>query len=182
MTVREGALDLEVLVKIDQPPAGEHRADHVDDLDREVREVPEVLVPDLPALAVGAAQQVGRVHHSVLTFCIDYGYVSRTSTFRHSNNITPLSDRSPVITLATPNRRKEGPTPINTGDRASDPQKLPAKGVVGQTMAHQSVEATIGTPVDTAARAVARSPWPPCAHSPMTPIGAMNTGTRRSWP
>src|SRR5450631_2622324 len=127
MTVREGALDLEVLVKIDQPPAGEHRADHVDDLDREVREVPEVLVPDLPALAVGAAQQVGRVHHSVLTFCIDYGYVSRTSTFRHSNNITPLSDRSPVITLATPNRRKEGPTPINTGDRASDPQKLPAR-------------------------------------------------------
>src|SRR5450631_4056358 len=132
MTVREGALDLEVLVKIDQPPAGEHRADHVDDLDREVREVPEVLVPDLPALAVGAAQQVGRVHHSVLTFCIDYGYVSRNSTFRHSNNITPLSDRSPVITLATPNRRKEGPTPINTGDRASDPQKLPFRGRVGE--------------------------------------------------
>ena len=39
-----------------------------------------------------------------------------------------------------------------------------------------SVEMTIGTPVRAAARAVARSPWPSCAHKPMTPIGAMNTG------
>ena len=39
-----------------------------------------------------------------------------------------------------------------------------------------SVEATIGTPVRAAARAVARSPWPSWAHSPMTPIGAMNSG------
>src|SRR5450755_474717 len=122
----------------------EHRADHVDDLDREVREVPEVLVPDLPALAVGAAQQVGRVHHSVLTFCIDCGYVSRTSTFRHSNTITPLSDRSPVITLATPNQRKEGPTPINTGDRASDPQKLPSRSTLSREASSGPAAATTG--------------------------------------
>lgn len=29
------------------------------------------------------------------------------------------------MTLATPNRHKEGPTPTNTGDRASNHQKLP---------------------------------------------------------
>lgn len=39
-----------------------------------------------------------------------------------------------------------------------------------------SVEATIGTPVRAAALAVARSPCPSWAHSPMTPIGAMNSG------
>ena len=35
---------------------------------------------------------------------------------------------------------------------------------------------TIGTPVRAAARAVARSPCPSWEHSPITPIGAMNTG------
>ncbi len=39
-----------------------------------------------------------------------------------------------------------------------------------------SVEATIGTPAAAAASAVARSPCPSWAHSPMTPIGARNTG------
>src|ERR1035437_3951740 len=31
------------------------------------------------------------------------------------------------MTLATSIQQKEGPTPTNTGDRASNPQKLPAK-------------------------------------------------------
>ena len=51
--------------------------------------------------------------------------------------------------------------------------KAAATSSIGSTV---SVEATIGTPVRAAARAVARSPWPSWAHSPMTPIGAMNSG------
>ena len=47
VAVRQRPGDLEVLVEIDQPPAGEHRADRVDDLRRQMREVPEVLVADL---------------------------------------------------------------------------------------------------------------------------------------
>ena len=34
------------------------------------------------------------------------------------------------MTLATSNQQKEGPTPRNTGDRASNPQKLPASWAV----------------------------------------------------
>ena len=48
MPVREGALDLEALVEVDQPAALKHRADRVDHLNRQVREVPKVLVLDLP--------------------------------------------------------------------------------------------------------------------------------------
>ena len=93
VTVRQGPLDLEVLVKVDQPPAGEHRADHVDDLDREVREVPEVLVANPPVLvAVGTTQELGRVHRPVLPFRPNCGYVSRATTFRHHNRINHPSD------------------------------------------------------------------------------------------
>ena len=45
-----------------------------------------------------------------------------------------------------------------------------------------NVEATIGTPVRAAARAVARSPWPSWAQMPMTPIGAMKRGDGRVIP
>ena len=48
-----------------------------------------------------------------------------------------------------------------------------ATSSIGST---DSVDAIIGTPVRAAARAVARSPWPSCAHRPITPIGAMNSG------
>ena len=48
-----------------------------------------------------------------------------------------------------------------------------ATSSIGSTV---RVEATIGTPVRAAARAVARSPCPSWAHRPITPIGAMNTG------
>jgi hypothetical protein len=61
--------------------------------DREVREVPEVLVADLPALAVGTAQQMRRVHRPVLPLRLDCGYVSRTTTLRHTNNINHIPDR-----------------------------------------------------------------------------------------
>jgi hypothetical protein len=40
----------------------------------------EVLVLDLPALAVGAAQQIGRIHRPALPFRPDFGYVSLTTT------------------------------------------------------------------------------------------------------
>ncbi len=39
-----------------------------------------------------------------------------------------------------------------------------------------AVEAIIGTPVRAAARAVARSPCPSCAHKPITPTGAISSG------
>ncbi len=48
-----------------------------------------------------------------------------------------------------------------------------ATSSIGSTV---RVEATIGTPVPAAARAVARSPWPSWQHSPITPTGAMNSG------
>ena len=89
MTVRQRPLDLEVLVKIDQLAAGEHRPDRVDDLRRKMREVPEVLVADLPALAVGTAKELRRVHRPVLPFRPDCGHVSRTTTLRYVNNIMP---------------------------------------------------------------------------------------------
>ena len=44
------------------------------------------------------------------------------------------------MTLATPNRHKEGPTPRNTGDRASNPQKLPTNSP--QTTSRTSNEST----------------------------------------
>jgi len=34
VTVRQRPRDLKILVKIDEAPAGEHRADHIDDLRR----------------------------------------------------------------------------------------------------------------------------------------------------
>jgi hypothetical protein len=82
---RAGAsLDLEVLIEIDQPAARKHRADRVDHLDRQVREVPEVLVLDLPALAVGAPQQVGRVLRPALALRLNCGYVRLAAAPRHS--------------------------------------------------------------------------------------------------
>jgi hypothetical protein len=81
--VRLRALDLERLVEVDQHPAREHLADRVDDLDRQVREVPEVLVADLAALPKAAAQQVGRVHRPALPLRLDCGYVSLAATPRH---------------------------------------------------------------------------------------------------
>jgi len=44
------------------------------------------------------------------------------------------------------------------------------------------VEATIGTPVAAAARAVARSPWPSWVQMPITPIGDRNTGLGNAIP
>ena len=44
------------------------------------------------------------------------------------------------------------------------------------------VEAIIGTPVRAAARAVARSPCPSCAHRAMTPTGAIIAGDGRLSP
>ena len=76
VAVRERPLDLELLVEIDQPPAGEHRADPVDHLRRQMREVPDVLVADLarPRGRSGAAG--GRVLRPVLALRVDCGYVS----------------------------------------------------------------------------------------------------------
>src|SRR5450755_3136796 len=58
-----------------------------------MREVSEVLVADLPALTVGAAQEMRRVHRTVLPFRLDCGYVSRTTALRHANNIAHTPDR-----------------------------------------------------------------------------------------
>jgi hypothetical protein len=57
VTVRQRPRDLELIVQIDQPAPGEHRPDRVDDLRRQMRQVPEVLVTDLAlSVAVGTAQ------------------------------------------------------------------------------------------------------------------------------
>ena len=78
--VRQRAFDLEVLIEVDQHPSGEHRPDRLDDGQRQVREVAQVLVADLAALAVGAPQQVGRVLLPALALRLDCGYVSRAAT------------------------------------------------------------------------------------------------------
>ena len=128
VAVGQRADDLEVRVEIDQATAGEHRADRVDDLGREVRQVPEVLVADLALrVAVGAAEQLRGVHHTALPFRPDCGYVSRTTTLCHSNHTIAPTGQTPNMTLATTNQQKKGPTPTNTGDRASNPQKLPTR-------------------------------------------------------
>ena len=44
------------------------------------------------------------------------------------------------------------------------------------------VDATIGTPVRAAARAVCRSPWKSCEQMPITPIGHRNSGDASSMP
>ncbi len=105
--VRQRALDLQLLVEIDQHPACEHLADRVDHLNRQVREVPQVLVADLPALPVGAAQQVGRVHRPALPLRPDCGYVSLTATTRHSRHPSRLAGQNQDITLATSNRQNK---------------------------------------------------------------------------
>ena len=94
MAVRQRTLDLKVLIEIDQLAAGEHRADRLDDLDRQMREVAEVLVADLAALAVGTTKQMRRVDHAAPPLRPDCGYVSRTTTLRHANNIAALPDRT----------------------------------------------------------------------------------------
>src|SRR5665213_629976 len=76
VAVGERALDLEVRVEVDEPPPGEHRADRIDDLGLKVGEVAEVLVANLAALAVGAAQEVRGVELASLALRIDCGYVS----------------------------------------------------------------------------------------------------------
>jgi hypothetical protein len=80
---------------------------------------------NLATLSVRATKELRRVHHAVLPLRLDCGYVSRTTTLRHANNNKQYPGQIPVMTLATPNRHKESPTPTNTGDRASNPQKLP---------------------------------------------------------
>ena len=46
----------------------------------------------LPALTVGATQQMRRVDHIALPLRSDCGYVSRPTTLRHANNLAPPSD------------------------------------------------------------------------------------------
>jgi hypothetical protein len=46
--------------------------------------------------------------------------------------------------LATPNRHKEGPTPRNTGDRASNPQKLPASHEPADWCRDGQIEFSVG--------------------------------------
>jgi hypothetical protein len=77
VTVPQRPADLKARVQVDQPPAGELRADALDDLDRQVREVAQVLVPDLALrVAIGAPQQMRRVLLTALAPRLDCGYVS----------------------------------------------------------------------------------------------------------
>ena len=119
--VRQRAFDLEVLIEVDQHPSGEHRPDRLDDGQRQVREVAQVLVADLAALAVGAPQQVGRVLLPALALRLDCGYVSRAATPRHPPQPTCSPGQNPGTTLATPCRQKEARSPQ---PRAIGPQPL----------------------------------------------------------
>jgi len=109
--MRQRGLDLERLLEVDQHPASKHLADRVDDLDREVREVAEVLVLDLAALPVRAAQQIGRVLLPALTLRPDCGYMSLTATTRHYRQNNRTVGRHQGQTLATPDRKKKARSP-----------------------------------------------------------------------
>ena len=76
MAVGQRAADLKAGVEIDERPPGEHRADSVDHLDRQVGEVAKVLVADLAALPEGAPQEMRRVDATALAFGLDCGYVN----------------------------------------------------------------------------------------------------------
>src|SRR5450755_2760135 len=80
-----------------------------------MREVPEVLVADLAVLAVGAAQQVRRVQRPVLPFCLDCGYVSRTTTLRHTNTINHIADRYQSRLWLHPSSKKKARPPQTLG-------------------------------------------------------------------
>ena len=54
----EGALDLERVLGVHERLAGQHPADRVDRLRREMREVRERFLLDLPVLAVGRRSSV----------------------------------------------------------------------------------------------------------------------------
>src|ERR1035437_6268658 len=80
-----------------------------------MREVPEVLVAGLAVLAVGAAQQVRRVQRPALPFCLDCGYVSRTTTLRHTNNINHIADRLHSRLWLHPSSKKKARPPQTLG-------------------------------------------------------------------
>src|SRR5450631_1143296 len=80
-----------------------------------MREVPEVLVADLAALTVGTAQQLRRVHRPILPLRLDCGYVSRTTTLRHANNINPGPDRYQSSLWLHPTGTKKARSPETLG-------------------------------------------------------------------
>src|SRR5205823_8657811 len=92
----------------------------------QVREVPDRLVADLATLPIGAPQQRGLVLPAVVV----------ATRRRHMNLAATLGHRQIIPHQATPvklfsvyiTQSRRSPIPANTGDRASEPQKLPARG------------------------------------------------------
>jgi hypothetical protein len=76
---------------------------------------PEVLMADLAALPVGTTKEIRRVHHAVLPLRLDCGYVSRTTTLRHANNINHTSDDWQSSLWLHPTSIKEAQPPQTLG-------------------------------------------------------------------
>jgi len=119
--VRQRAQDLELLVEVDQPPAGEHRPQPVDHPLLQVREVPDRLVLDLAALAVGAAEQRGRVLRPFVVATRD-GYVNLSTPFRHRQIISDHGRNVKQFSVYI-SKRKRGPIALKHGRSGLNPSK-----------------------------------------------------------
>jgi len=81
--MRQRPHDLEVIIEIDEAPAGEHRPEPVDHPLLQMREVPDRLVLHLAVLAVRAAQQRGLVLSPLVVATRDR-YVNLPATLCHT--------------------------------------------------------------------------------------------------
>src|ERR1700680_3460308 len=121
MPVRQRTRDLELVIEIDQPPAGEHRPQPVDHPLLQMREVPDRLVAHLAVLAVGAPQQRGLVLRPLVVATRDR-YVNLPTTLCHKG-IIPHQTRLVKPFSVYINQSNRNPIPENTGNRGSTPQK-----------------------------------------------------------
>jgi len=92
------------------------------------------------SVAVGTSQQLRRVHHAALPLRLDCGYVSRTTPPCHATQIIAPIGQTPVITLATANQQKKGPTPQTREIGPQTPKNFRlASSVAAGAVAHSSV-------------------------------------------
>src|SRR5215203_4501472 len=118
MPGRQRPLDLEGVLGVYERLAGQHPADRVDRLRREVREVRERFLFDLAVLAVRAPQQC----RGVLVLprpSRSRAHMHRTRSPGRTTHVPDYTARTPAFVVGTHYRNKQAEIPTNTGIPAS---------------------------------------------------------------